>query len=262
MGMRSGPSPELWEKVGTSPRSMCTLAFNPDPPPHPTPHTPPQVYQLDGDAGDAEREIRGLREQLAEAERSLQASNPKRRVIIGHAIAPAGMGGQSVGRPAKHRCRGGMGGQSRSGQLPARPPARPALTHRQLVHILPPPSLPQVAERAAEEKKREQAGLQKDRLLLEKRAKKKQADADKRVSARPPPSCIEAAAARARVPQLPASPPFSCSPSSKGSVVALAARPGAARAGRVPRIGAVGGWRAGKGREVLPLTAAFSNLRR
>ncbi|PSC68712.1 structural maintenance of chromosomes 1 [Micractinium conductrix] len=68
-----------------------------------------QVYQLDGDAGDAEREIRGLREQLAEAERSLQ-----------------------------------------------------------------------VAERAAEEKKREQAGLQKDRLLLEKRAKKKQADADKR----------------------------------------------------------------------------------
>lgn len=38
----------------------------------------------------------------------------------------------------------------------------------------------QVAERAAEEKKREQAGLQKERLLLEKKAKKKQADADKR----------------------------------------------------------------------------------
>lgn len=41
----------------------------------------------------------------------------------------------------------------------------------------------QVAERAAEEKKREQAGLQKERLLLEKKAKKKQADADKRVGA-------------------------------------------------------------------------------
>lgn len=43
-------------------------------------------------------------------------------------------------------------------------------------------SILQVAERAADEKKREQAGLQKERLLLEKKAKKKQADADKRVS--------------------------------------------------------------------------------
>ncbi|EFN54639.1 hypothetical protein CHLNCDRAFT_52951 [Chlorella variabilis] len=38
----------------------------------------------------------------------------------------------------------------------------------------------QVSEKAAEQKKREQAGLQKERLLLEKRVKKKQADADKR----------------------------------------------------------------------------------
>lgn len=40
----------------------------------------------------------------------------------------------------------------------------------------------QVAERAAEEKKREQAGLQKERLLLEKKAKKRQADADRKAS--------------------------------------------------------------------------------
>ena len=39
----------------------------------------------------------------------------------------------------------------------------------------------QVSERAAEEKKREQAGLQKERLLLEKKAKKRQAEADKKV---------------------------------------------------------------------------------
>lgn len=34
-----------------------------------------------------------------------------------------------------------------------------------------------------EDKRREQAGLQKERLLLEKRAKKKQAEADKKVRA-------------------------------------------------------------------------------
>lgn len=47
-----------------------------------------------------------------------------------------------------------------------------------------PPTLcaSQVAEKAAEEKKREQAGLQKERLLLEKKAKKRQADADKKAS--------------------------------------------------------------------------------
>ncbi|KAI3423850.1 hypothetical protein D9Q98_009684 [Chlorella vulgaris] len=38
----------------------------------------------------------------------------------------------------------------------------------------------QVAERAAEEKRRQQAGLQKERLLLEKNAKKKAADAEKK----------------------------------------------------------------------------------
>lgn len=46
---------------------------------------------------------------------------------------------------------------------------------------MPVPLRLQVAEKAAEEKKREQAGLQKERLLLEKKAKKKQADADKKV---------------------------------------------------------------------------------
>lgn len=45
-------------------------------------------------------------------------------------------------------------------------------------------SAPQVAERAAEEKRRQQAGLQKERLLLEKNAKKKAADAEKKVGGR------------------------------------------------------------------------------
>lgn len=50
-----------------------------------------------------------------------------------------------------------------------------------------------MAEKAAEEKRRAQAGLQKERLLLEKKAKRKQAEADKQVGRGCLLSCAAAA---------------------------------------------------------------------
>lgn len=166
----------------------------------------PQIYHLDQDAKDEEGAVRTLREQLAEAERSQQASagwgwdatagfalECKRRLWVG-ITGPSSRAEWTAWLKCRHNTAAAVRSCSRSplrlaewaagqeaagqgssrAQVPASASPPTALPHR---------NFSQVAERAAEEKKREQAGLQKERLLLEKKAKKKQADADKRVGA-------------------------------------------------------------------------------
>lgn len=131
----------------------------------------------------AQTDIRALRQQLAEAERSLQARAA--------AAARAAAGTDAVGVATvvllpgwPLRCRSCC--SLRSNVFNAEKQAscasayhEPSSAHVDLLLVAR--LALQVSEKAAEEKKREQAGLQKERLLLEKRAKKKQSDADKKV---------------------------------------------------------------------------------
>jgi hypothetical protein len=135
-----------------------------------------QVYHIDQDVKQAEGEIRGLREELAEAERSLQASQKNEKKIELQGLLASSLPADASHQPRLELCR------------PVSLPAARCLMAGILTNI---PALPccrvvlslplQVSERAAEEKKREQAGLQKERLLLEKKIKKRQAEADKKV---------------------------------------------------------------------------------